>query len=1141
MTATEVAFPVGATTQELVDKKGTTYDVSDHTVTRTGEDGAIPILHLFVGDSFEGEILEGGWRKAWDSDMDADQAFVAKLDTANGELDLLGEADVAGVTGNGSISQNNPVLMIEDSEITVSLMVPVDDTGAVADRDITFDFVLKKENEEDLPSTSSDFIRFRIDVDESGLILRIQKNINGAGASTLASGYDYTMDTSRSTGDLEACIWRIVFNGKPGTSGATMSVYLKQSDTLSNADSATEHEVTGSPFDISDLTFHLGYPCFEIRSQNTSYFDDASPATSGGITVKYPQFDMNWGDDTITDDGSVKLFDGDPDSGGVRVYSKDHTFTDSEIYLQNGLVRLKIDELVIDGFNLYGYYGSAWNLPIDRFNIVLVDDSKDLRYPELKSIKTDPSNPEKIILTVRLHEDAVSDTDYYADIDVTMFRGVMGIKLEPVEVFPTQDIRIYGWNTPVNRFGYTGNDGIGDDDLNISASNSVLDDNFIIAFDDDQGAVLVSLSATVKPTEGTASFQALDGGDITLRDYSGSEFLNTIYWIHLSPFSDIANLFKEAEDATISASAREYIDAEHWGFTDDSDMVTDAQPESGASELDGDDYSFWTAGANTTRSQETTIVKVGSESTKIVTSGGEGNIVHDYGAGNGQDFSTKDYIGFWWYGDGVGTPTINLQVYDDPDNYSAYHSVTVDWSGWKWVCFKRSSFTDPSGIDWSDIRYIYFTSLDDGHTWYLDGLVVPYDGLWSETTNCTVEINETDSEVGTYVTKITSNALGSVICTVTPTSGLKLTKFDSLKYYIKYVTSSPYTSRRIRIYDGDGDYVETAFNLSSSYTQYTLDLPHSATDLQGWTNSGFDFDQAVDHIVIRWSANGAGEIVQIDDLHFYIGTTTSRGRGETLSGGEAAVLDADAEYVNYKVASWNDELPEGRYLALYKAKDTDQVANDAVGQCYNVTDSKYLSQQNADVVKTLTSSFDYYPIILDIKESENIGDNINLLAVVKNYATENTILVDYILVIPLSDGMNLPMDLAHNALYDINTETPVDIDSLKTDYIGIKQDGAINFFGGLQQMGESLTLDDDETYNLPCGVNGFGFIQIADNEEYAWFFFNKDGEVTLAVNSANVDDADTDGKFCIYDGGDYVVLKNRLGSTRKIRYMTWSE
>jgi len=72
-------------------------------------------------------------------------------------------------------------------------------------------------------------------------------------------------------------------------------------------------------------------------------------------------------------------------------------------------------------------------------------------------------------------------------------------------------------------------------------------------------------------------------------------------------------------------------------------------------------------------------------------------------------------------------------------------------------------------------------------------------------------------------------------------------------------------------------------------------------------------------------------------------------------------------------------------------------------------------------------------------------------------------------------------------------------------------------------------------------MNGFGFIQVADNEEYAWFFFNKDGEVTLAVNSGNVDDADTDGYFCIYDDGDNVSLKNRLGSSRKLRYILWSE
>ena len=127
MTATEVAFPIGATTQELVDKKGTTYDVSSHTVTRTGEDGAIPILHMNVGDSFNGEILEGAWRKGWDSDIDT---FTASIDS--GILRLTGVAKVAGTSGQGWINSHQPVPLLDELELTVSMELPVDDTGAVA-------------------------------------------------------------------------------------------------------------------------------------------------------------------------------------------------------------------------------------------------------------------------------------------------------------------------------------------------------------------------------------------------------------------------------------------------------------------------------------------------------------------------------------------------------------------------------------------------------------------------------------------------------------------------------------------------------------------------------------------------------------------------------------------------------------------------------------------------------------------------------------------------------------------------------------------------------------------------------------------------------------------------------------------------
>jgi len=984
MTSTEVVFPIGATTQELVDKNGTTYDVSDHTVTRTGEDGAIPILHLFVGDSFNGEILEGGWKKGWHSNIDT---FTASIDS--GILRLTGVAKVAGTAGSGWINSYQPIPLLDELELTVSMEVPVDDTGAVASRDTIYQFYLKQDKDESNPALDDNFLRIYYNVDETGLIIYLQKEVNGAN-TLLASGYDYTMDTTRSTGDLEATIWRLVFNGKPGTTGATMSVYLKQSDALANAESATEHEVTGSPFDVSDLAFNIAYPSFRINTLNTTYFgtayDSANRAASSYLRVKYPQFDVNWSDDTITDDSSVMLFDGDPDSGGVRVYDKDHTFTD-DAYLQNGLIRLKMEELTEFGDTFYVYYNSTWNRATSFAHLFLESDGKTVKYPELLGIQSDPTNPEVITLRYRFHEDAVSDTDYYIDVDMTLRRGSYVVEWEIVQVHPLQNIHTrlqpYAGN---RRFMYVGDDYIRDDDVDSSTvDNDTMSDNYIIAFDDTGHGFILGCATKLKPDGTNKVFRADDGDRLEFNDYVGSTAVGLKLFILIVPFSDIAHLFKEAEDATISASAREWL------------------------------------------------------------------------VGSGDDTETE--------GD------------------------SADWVA----------------------------------------------------TNCVIT-DDADSVVGTQSIKITSSGAGRVRAKI-PVDNLKITKFDSLKFYVKTGAGGVGDNILAEVRDTGGSDANLkrtgAFGQSTSWVLKTLSLPHSDTDEGNFNvdeGAGYNFNNDLDAISFRWQASAANEEVYIDGLHLYIGTTTTRGRGETLSGGEAVVLDAQNEYCDMR---GTDAIPEARYLVVYRAKDTDQVVSDGKLQIYNNNDTKHLNKENAIQYETLTSSFASYVRVFDISSGES-GDLIRRIFT-KALTTENTILVDNFLIIPLSDGMNLPMDLAHGSLYDINTETPVDIDSLKTDYIGIKQDGAINFFGGLQQKGEALTLDDDETYNLPRDVNGFGFIQVADNEEYAWFFFNKDGEVTLAANSANVDNADTDGKFCIYDGGDYVVLKNRLGSTRKIRYMTWSE
>jgi hypothetical protein len=67
--------------------------------------------------------------------------------------------------------------------------------------------------------------------------------------------------------------------------------------------------------------------------------------------------------------------------------------------------------------------------------------------------------------------------------------------------------------------------------------------------------------------------------------------------------------------------------------------------------------------------------------------------------------------------------------------------------------------------------------------------------------------------------------------------------------------------------------------------------------------------------------------------------------------------------------------------------------------------------------------------------------------------------------------------------------------------------------------------------DLDSGKSGFGFCQIGDGAEYAFFSFTTAGVVTLITSSANVVNTDTDAKLCIVDAGGYVRIANALGST----------
>jgi len=93
-----------------------------------------------------------------------------------------------------------------------------------------------------------------------------------------------------------------------------------------------------------------------------------------------------------------------------------------------------------------------------------------------------------------------------------------------------------------------------------------------------------------------------------------------------------------------------------------------------------------------------------------------------------------------------------------------------------------------------------------------------------------------------------------------------------------------------------------------------------------------------------------------------------------------------------------------------------------------------------------------------------------------------------------------------------------------------------------------IELADDASFTLPTSSSGWGTFTLSENSEYAEIRWNGLGDVYIKTSSANVDTADTDGKFCLYNDSGTVRIKNRLGSSKRcffdydynINYVTFS-
>ncbi len=88
---------------------------------------------------------------------------------------------------------------------------------------------------------------------------------------------------------------------------------------------------------------------------------------------------------------------------------------------------------------------------------------------------------------------------------------------------------------------------------------------------------------------------------------------------------------------------------------------------------------------------------------------------------------------------------------------------------------------------------------------------------------------------------------------------------------------------------------------------------------------------------------------------------------------------------------------------------------------------------------------------------------------------------------------------------------------------------SISTFGGVSHCNTVRDFNTNIAYPFFSDAYGFGKVIDPTGAVYASFRFDYVGQVTLlSDNTSNVANTDTNGFFCVYDGGDHIILKNRL-------------
>lgn len=642
------------------------------TLERAGKDGVELVAPVFGGDNFIGEALSGKWKKYAEANM---VDFIARL--ASSHLELAGKTNAAGTDRYGYLISNSKFPMKDGAEFVVEIEVPASVTsprlagvevflcptdpagGDPVDEDNwvkihfqnddgTYEYKVRKK----VAGTESDVIAWTeldnataifklafvedvegntyvyVDDGESGTytehtsspfslglafdlayVLACLRTTDATSRtcqldyittshpnfdveyklprgdkpgieSTFAEAEDETLGSGVGTSDLdddsgtsavlnaqnEYCRWSLVCG--TGISAGRYIAQFRIKDTAQVADdvelrvyNSTDgafRNIEGAAVTKTVLGTYVVYTLlFDITDEDVSGGDTVylqvlkSTATANTIYVDWYRFTPYYG----VENGRVKAFDTldeASESDWREVYDEDRAFA-GDMVVQNGLFRLFIDRAVQYGLKAYYWNGEAWTQPLDRLYFYLASDAVTLAYPYIRGLIALTS--EKAVLDVRVEDTAVQDGDYYVDLRVTLERGKPFMQIEVQAVYPIQDLRTYFLNSTALRFGYPGDaesHGIGDDDLNLTGSNTTLSDNFIVAFDNAGTAMLGFVFTNIQPD---THFQASDGGDLIIEDYTPAKYASAEIVVGLVTFSRVVSLYTEAEDETLGGGA----------------------------------------------------------------------------------------------------------------------------------------------------------------------------------------------------------------------------------------------------------------------------------------------------------------------------------------------------------------------------------------------------------------------------------------------------------------------------------------------------------------------------------------------------------------------------------------------------------